>query len=125
MEKQPYYNFSSVRDQVKAAFNTINFTYEFQLPDDVEGIEINENWITDCKSRCTIGWCKIILYIKLPNKLPIPVDMYYFKNRLVAYVQIIPSKLANLKHYKILDQNLLMEEKEATKIIPTLLEGKG
>ena len=124
MGKAIYYNFTSVREQVKnAQKKNIIEKYRFDLPQEVDGICIDYNWITQCTSLCTQGWCPIFLYIFIPSEpLPIRVNMYYVKENPTAYVEFSPLALDSLETEGIINTGLLTEEKNARRILPDIFK---
>jgi hypothetical protein len=99
-----YYNFIPVRDQIIAAGKNGLCVYKIFPKDPKRNTAINaETWKTDCKSYpCVIGWCQIILDIKIPGDRTRAITIIYKRGEELAYVWLFGTAFEKLRKANIL-----------------------
>lgn len=118
MGRTTYYDYRTVRDQILNAQKINKCTHKFDLPANVDSID--NNWVTQCKSPCALGWCEVFLYVLIPNVLPIRVNMYYEKKAPIAYVSFTPATLNFLAHLQIINIGVLKIVKDVPARLPAV-----
>ena len=114
-----YYDFRSVRNQIKHSNPKTPFTYEFRSHEKGLRVSIKKDtdWATVCKEiRCTQGECVFHLLISLTKADDfIKITLIYHKNVPIAYVFFDCGSLDKLEAYGIIDRKLLRVMNHAPK----------
>ena len=121
--KTTYYNHISVRDQVLHAERNKECVLDYGKPRNVPTLGINKfEWTAACNDRCTPGFCEVHVFVFLPSIIiPKTINLYFVKERKIAYISFISEVLDVLIKNGILDPVKLLVEKNAPKVLPNAL----
>jgi hypothetical protein len=119
MRTATYFDFKSVRDQVKRTNQKTIFKFKFVSAEESLKITINNDWTTLCKEiSCRTGFCEFHIFITIFSKNKevkeiIKISIIYHENIPIAYVYFDGDSLNKLKYYKIIDLKNLIVIKNA------------
>lgn len=117
-----YYNYISVRDQLLFAQKNSKCDFEFGLPKNIKGLNIDAQWEARCSDPCTPGYCEVNIFIFIPGiYIPQTICLVYRKKQPIAHVFINPEVLKILQKKNILEPTRLQVDNNALKVLPSTL----